>query len=136
MRSVIVYVSVCLASTLGVACSSNVQGTGAPTSNTDAGAASNAGTKDPFGVKGSADGGTSTKPAPNGNAKTCKTAALCASDCPDNDDACAQACIASLSDAEMGKLQAVGVCINGSGCQDDACIQQTCATEIQTCIGN
>lgn len=136
MRSVIVFVSVALASTLSIACSSNVQGTGAPTSNTDGSEASDAGTKNPFGSKSSSDAGTSTKPAPSTETKTCKTAALCASDCPDNDDACPQACVAGLSTTEMGKLEAVGTCINNSACQTDECIQQACATEIQACIGN
>ncbi len=62
---------------------------------------------------------------------------MCTYECPDGPtfDACTEECLSGLSQAEVTKLNEVAHCFEISGCDDDECLQQTCATELQACIG-
>ena len=133
---------VLVASALIAACSSNTGGT-----NTSSGSTSpspdGGTTKKPTligssgGSSASKDGGAKTPtPPPSTKTKTCKTAALCLGDCPDDDFDCQSACLDGMSDAENAKLQKVSLCIGNSGCNDDDCVQEVCAAEIAACIGD
>lgn len=144
MRSIVVSVSALVFSLATFACSSSTtapQGatTGNPSSDggtkkpvkIGAGASSSGGARPP--TKEADAGGVMPDPTP-GLVPTCKGAALCVNDCPDADDACFQACMKGMPDNELAKFEAVGVCINTSGCETDDCIQETCAAEIKACL--
>lgn len=146
MRSVIAATLLSLSLTaVGLtACTSTTHGT-APATNQDAGASSEGTTKKPSklgaAVTGAkpdtkADAGSDVMPDPTpGLVPPCKGAALCVSDCPDNDEACFEGCMKGMPDDELAKFVAVGECINQSACDTDDCIQQACAAEIKACIG-
>lgn len=70
-----------------------------------------------------------------GTVPTCKGAALCVDDCADDDGACYEACMKDMPAPERAEFAAVASCIETSGCEDDACVQSVCASEIDTCLG-
>lgn len=80
------------------------------------------------------DAGSTSKPqAGDDGPKTCRTAAECLGDCGEDDEACMDACLASLPDAEMAELGDLATCIQNSGCEDQACVEETCAAEFAAC---
>jgi len=124
--------------TLTFACSSSpTQGTGAQAASSSDGGTTT--TKKPIKVgNATKDAGKDSDVMPDptpGLVPTCKGAALCVGDCADNDEACFAACMKGMPDDEFAKFEAVGTCINNSGCETDECVQESCATEIQACIG-
>lgn len=79
------------------------------------------------------DAGTSSTPASNDAPKTCRAAAECLGECAEDDEKCQDACLASLPDGEMQELGDLAVCIQNSGCQDQTCVEDTCAAEFAAC---
>jgi hypothetical protein len=150
MRSIVLPSSVLILSIAAFACSSSTNGTGTQqaASSSDGGTttkkpvkigggtSSSGGTKTP--AKEADAGGVMPDPTP-GLLPTCKGAALCVNDCPDNDEACFAACMKGMPADEAAKFEAVGVCINNSGCeteaQPDVCVQEVCGAEINACLG-
>jgi hypothetical protein len=62
----------------------------------------------------------------------------CANACPPaTAQACAQDCLGKGSDDGLAQVNAVGTCIQSSGCaqNDQACIQMKCSTQIAACEG-
>jgi hypothetical protein len=140
MRSLTpIVVGLYLSTAAVAACSSSSSGSGSPAPTPDAGpAASNSGAK-PAPLPSASNGGSNTtKPDAGGQGTvkkptTCRGAAECLAACGD-DDKCTDNCFGGMNDAELKKLQAVSICIGESGCSDDACVQEVCATEIATCL--
>jgi hypothetical protein len=111
------------------ACTVKTTGTGTP-SGSDAGAGSD---KSPPATDEStaADPGTSSA-AP----LTCAQAIACLDPCGEKDVKCAQTCRDRSSPAAVTQVESLASCVNASGCaDDDACIEQACATELDVCFG-
>lgn len=90
---------------------------------------------------GAPDGGASTPTVDGGSgpgtttSATCLQILDCASACPDGDDgACGDACIATGSAAAQSEVTALGTCFQQNACEDAACIEANCATELSTCL--
>lgn len=136
MRFYVIVASLSALATSVLACTVETKTTG-PTASNDAG------------VTGSGDGGAKTAPLPGSGTKkdagtsttppagdapkTCRAAAECLGECAENDEKCQDACLAALPDAEMQELGELAVCIQNSQCQDQACVEDTCATEFAAC---
>lgn len=62
---------------------------------------------------------------------TCGEVFGCVGECVD--DACVENCLMSASEMAWAQLEAVAYCVDNSSCADDACLEQTCANEINSC---
>jgi hypothetical protein len=137
MRSLTpIVVSLYLASAALAACSSSSNGSSGPAPSPDAGPAASGSTPKPAPLPSASNDAGTAKPDSGGSVQkptTCRGAAQCLAACGD-DDKCTDNCYGGMSDAELKELQAISICIAESGCTDDACVEQACATEIATCL--
>jgi hypothetical protein len=137
MRFFVTVASLSALSTAVLACTVETKTTG-PAASNDAGVtgSGDGGSSKPAPLPGSGtkkDAGAGTSDPPADAPKTCRAAAECLGDCAENDEKCQDACLASLPDAEMQELGDLAVCIQNSDCQDQACVEETCAAEFAAC---
>lgn len=78
---------------------------------------------------GGKDGGTSASVALN-----CAAILNCAAACADNDDACANACLANGSSDAQSTATALAQCYNDHACADAACLNTNCSNELDACF--
>jgi hypothetical protein len=140
MRALFSIVTFTLSSAALVACTVETKTTGgAPTQDagvTRTGDKEGASTGKPLGGKTTPTRDAGTSAEPSGDAPTtCRAAAECLGDCGDGDDACQDACLASLPEGEMAELADLATCIQNSTCTDMECLEAECAAEFQTCAG-
>ena len=81
---------------------------------------------------GSADGGA----AAPGSALSCSGIIACGAACADNDTPCADACIAKGSPAAQEAVTNVVTCVTDNSCQDSACFETQCPTQIEACVAS
>lgn len=131
-----------LFSTALFACTTEVKSTdfraadgGVPQSG-DGGVKSGTPAKSPSTSKDAGTGTNDPDPTPGGGPTTCKVAVECLGECAEDDEACAEACYASLPAAELGELEDVATCIANSNCETDECLAEVCAEPINACLGN
>jgi hypothetical protein len=134
------FLTTVLGTALIAACTTEVKSTDFRTADSGVTPSGDGGTKTGSPIKAPSttkDAGTSDpKPPPSTAPTTCKTAVECLGECPDGDDACSEACYASLPAAEMTELEELATCIADSGCETDECLADVCATPINVCLGN
>lgn len=66
---------------------------------------------------------------------TCADILTCAEGCSDEDqEACEDACLARGSGAAQGAATALVSCITREACEDTACTQEKCASELAACV--
>lgn len=82
---------------------------------------------------GGADGGVTAAP---GSALTCSAIIDCGSKCADNDEACANACVAKGSPVARDAVNAIVTCGTDNACQDSACYETKCPKQLETCIAS
>lgn len=68
------------------------------------------------------------------SALTCGGILECASKCGDNDAPCEDACIASGTPDAKTAAEAIVACITQFKCQDVTCFQESCSSELATCV--
>jgi hypothetical protein len=140
MRLIVSVLSASFVAAALIACTTETIYVPAQPSSADGGASSDAGTRPLPSSGGAKDAGSKPKPdtQPPTATKptTCRTAAQCIGDCDGQDDSCTDKCFGALPDDELAELHAVSLCIGNSGCADDACVQETCAAEIETCLAD
>ncbi len=66
----------------------------------------------------------------------CKDLFDCYGGCGQNDSACLDACWAKGSPEGQSLENAISSCANQNNCQDWACIEQACGSELQTCAAH
>lgn len=145
MRSIVVVSAVSLSALFALAACTGGGGSNGSGTSTALPAADGGSTKKPLKlpvtekpkpVETPADDDDDVMPDPTpGLVPTCKGAALCVGECPDGDDACYEACMKDMPDVEWIKFEALGNCVNNSGCETDECLQDMCSFEIHNCLG-
>lgn len=78
---------------------------------------------------GSNDTGTPT-------ALSCGEVVDCVNACPENDQACVDACVERGDATAKSKLNDVQGCIQRNGCTDENCIATSCKTEVEACLAH
>lgn len=86
------------------------------------------------GTTQSSDGGSGT--AASSEKLTCAGVIVCATDCPDGDDACQDACLARGTSTAQQTAQTFATCINDNKCADEPCVRSKCGTELDACIND
>jgi hypothetical protein len=84
------------------------------------------------GSSSSVDGGA-TAPSEK---LTCAGVIVCATNCPDGDNACQDACLARGSSTAKPSAQAFADCISKNNCADEACVRSKCGPELDACIAD
>jgi hypothetical protein len=77
-----------------------------------------------------ADAGTAAGPP-----LSCGQIVQCVDGCSATDSACLDGCIARASSDGLAKATALAQCFQDQGCQDSACVQSSCAGELEACVG-
>lgn len=91
-----------------------------------------------------ADGGTSSTDGGGGGGGgaalteklTCAGVIVCATDCPDGNDACGDACLARGTATAQKTAQALADCITKNSCADEPCVRSKCGGELDACISD
>lgn len=78
----------------------------------------------------------SADPVNDAKPTTCSAMVECLGECEGEEDECTDKCYGALPDDELKELQAISLCIADSGCTDDECVAETCATQIETCLAD
>jgi hypothetical protein len=115
MRSLLLPV-VALVGVLAFGCSSSTKGSGAS----------------PDGGASATDGGAG---AAGPRALTCSGILDCAGKCAD-DKTCEDACLAQGSPAAQESVNGLVACAEKNSCQDSACFQENCGSELQACVAS
>lgn len=131
---------VCVLSVFVVGCSSSTGGgTGGGTPFPTGGGFTNTGgglTGGGTAMGGGAGGGTATGGGTAmGGTRNCPWLVTCASNCAQTDQACLNTCGGEATSAAVAQYNALVECSNTNNCQDDACVQQNCATQLTACVG-
>ncbi len=130
MKRAAAWATILLSATV-LACSSNV-------SNGNTGGAGGSGAANTGGganTGGSGTGGSGgSGAAPTFGPSTCMGMLECVVNCPNNDQACTDNCLAQGSQAEQNKLISLANCVSNNNCPDVACIQTKCTAELTTCV--
>lgn len=69
-----------------------------------------------------------------GDALDCVGVLTCLDPC--EDEACSDACLARATSDGRSRVIALAVCVDREGCTTDACIEERCATEVASCVGD
>jgi hypothetical protein len=77
--------------------------------------------------------GTTPPPPPPSMTLTCEGIIKCWNGCPENDEACLDACLAKGSTKGRTDLNALLACGKTNMCQDSACLQQKCGPLFAAC---
>lgn len=85
---------------------------------------------------GTAMGGGSAGGSTSSGTQSCPWLVTCATNCAQTDQACLNGCGAQATSAAVAQYNALVECTNTNNCQDDACVQQNCATPLSACVGS
>lgn len=72
---------------------------------------------------------------PTSNQLDCNGIYECFGACGDGDRECLDACFAQGSSAAQSQVNAIGQCAQDNQCQDGACVESSCPSEVSACNG-